>query len=346
MKPGLKWYLSAGLLLALGVWRRARVADTVVSGDVAGWIALATLVFGVAACAALGVRARLAPPAAIGHSWWEIGLRQFKLHRSAVLGLQILLLLSLATLLTPLLSPFDPNAIDPVAGRLLTPSWIHLMGTDHLGRDVLSRVLYGGRISLSIGFLSILIAVTLGVVVGATAGYLGGWVDGLLMRIVDLFLSFPRLILLLTIVAVFPPSVFLIVAVLGLTGWMGVARLVRGQVLSLREREYIQAARALGFRSRRIMARHILPNVLTPVIVAATLGIGNAILAEAALSFLGLGVAPPTASWGNVISDGSRFMVDGWWITSFPGLAVVLTVMSFNLVGDGLRDALDPRHSA
>lgn len=345
MKPGLKWYLSAGLLLALGVWRRARVAETVVGGDVAGWIALATLVIGVGACATLGVRAGHARSAAIGHSWWEIGLREFKLHRSAVLGLQLLLLLSLATLLTPLLSPFDPNAIDPAASRLLTPSWIHLMGTDHLGRDVLSRVLYGGRISLAIGFLSILIAVTLGVVVGAIAGYMGGWVDGLLMRFVDLFLSFPRLILLVTIVAVFPPSVLLIVAILGLTGWMGVARLVRGQVLSLREREYIQAARALGFRGRRIMARHILPNVLTPVIVAATLGIGNAILAEAALSFLGLGVAPPTASWGNVIHDGSRFMVDGWWITSFPGLAVVLTVMSFNLVGDGLRDALDPRHS-
>ncbi len=346
MTAGLKWYLGAGLLLALGLWRRGRVAATLVGGDVAGWVALATLVIGIVLCAHLGLRARRGLPAVRGHSWWEIGLRQFRLHRSAVLGLQLLLLLSLTTLLTPLLSSFDPNAIDPAAGRLLTPSLTHPMGTDHLGRDVLSRVLYGGRISLSIGFLAILISVTLGVVVGATAGYVGGWVDGLLMRIVDLFLSFPRLILLMMIVAVFPPSVLLIVAILGLTGWMGVARLVRGQVLSLREREYILAARALGFRGRRIMARHILPNVLTPVIVAATLGIGNAILAEAALSFLGLGVAPPTASWGNVIRDGSRFMVDGWWITSFPGLAVVLTVMSFNLVGDGLRDALDPRHSA
>ncbi|MEN8143469.1 MAG: ABC transporter permease [Gemmatimonadota bacterium] len=345
VKAGLRWYVGAGLLLALAIWRRARVAETVSGSDVAGWIALATLVVGVTAFTAVGVRAQRGPSSAIGHSWWEIGLRQFRLHKSAVLGVQILLLLSLATLLTPLLSPFDPNAIDPAASRLLTPSWGHPMGTDHLGRDVLSRVLYGGRISLSIGFLSILIAVTLGVVVGAVAGYLGGWIDGVLMRIVDLFLSFPRLILLVTIVAVFPPSVFLIVAILGLTGWMGVARLVRGQVLSLREREYIQAARALGFRGRRILARHILPNVLTPVIVAATLGIGNAILAEAALSFLGLGVAPPTASWGSVINDGKRFMLDGWWITSFPGLAIVLTVVSFNLVGDGLRDALDPRHS-
>lgn len=263
-----------------------------------------------------------------------------------MVGLVLLAVLTALALAAPWIAPYDPAQTDLASRRLLSPSMAHWMGTDDLGRDLWSRVLFGARISLLIGFLSIAIAITLGTAIGAVAGYAGGWVDTLLMRIVDLFLSIPRLILLLTVVAVFPrATIGLIVAVLGLTGWMGVSRLVRGQVLAVREREYVMAARALGYRPLRILVRHILPNVMTPVIVAATLGIGNAILAEAALSYLGFGVQPPTPSWGNIIQSGGDRMLDAWWITTFPGVAIVLTVMAFNLVGDGLRDAMDPRHA-
>jgi len=263
-----------------------------------------------------------------------------------MVGLVVLVVLAVLALVAPWIAPFDPTETDLVGRRLLGPSIEHWMGTDDLGRDLWSRVLFGARISLLIGFLSVVIAVTLGTAVGAVAGYAGGWVDAVLMRIVDLFLSIPRLILLLTVVAVFQrATIGLIILVLGFTGWMGVSRLVRGQVLAVREREYVLAARALGYRPLRILARHIIPNVMTPVIVAATLGIGNAILAEAALSYLGFGVQPPTPSWGTIIQSGGDRMLDAWWITAFPGIAIVLTVMAFNLVGDGLRDALDPRHA-
>jgi len=275
-----------------------------------------------------------------------IARHRFRRHPQAMVGLVVLVALAFLALAAPLIAPFDPTQTDLLGSRLLGPSAAHWMGTDDLGRDLWSRVLFGARISLLIGFLSVAIAITLGTAVGAVAGYAGGWVDVVLMRIVDLFLSIPRLILLLTVVAVFPrATIGLIIAVLGLTGWMGVSRLVRGQVLAVREREYVLAARALGFRPLRILVRHILPNVMTPVIVAATLGIGNAILAEAALSYLGFGIQPPTPSWGTIIQSGGDRMLDAWWITAFPGIAIVLTVMAFNLVGDGLRDAMDPRHS-
>ncbi len=273
--------------------------------------------------------------------------RRFRRHRQAILGLALLVLLTGTALLAPALAPYDPDAqTDIVATRYQAPSLSHPMGTDRFGRDIFSRVLYGARISLSIGFLAILIAITLGTAIGAIAGFFGGRLDTVLMRGVDLLLSFPRLVLLVVLVALFQPSIALVTLVLGLTGWMGVSRIVRGQVLTVREMEFVTAARVLGFGRTRILARHVLPNVLTPVIVAATLGIGNTILAEAALSFLGLGVQPPTASWGNMVASGRDAMLDAWWITTFPGLAIVFTVMAFNLVGDGLRDALDPRRVA
>jgi len=222
-------------------------------------------------------------------------------------------------------------------------SRLYILGSDKYGRDLLSRIIYGSRISLSIGFIAVFIAITLGTFIGIVAGYYGGRIDGLLMRFVDLMLSFPNLFLILIIVALVGNSIFLIVVVLGATGWMGVSRLVRGQVLSLKEQEFIQAARALGFGDWRIIIRHLLPNSLTPIIVNATLRLGNIILIEAALSFLGLGVQPPTASWGNIVNEGRDVLTSAWWISAFPGLAVVLTVVCFNLFGDGLRDALDPR---
>ncbi len=273
--------------------------------------------------------------------------RRFRRHRQAILGLALIVLLTGSALLAPALAPYDPDAqTDIVATRYQAPSVSHPMGTDRFGRDIFSRTLYGARISLSIGFLAILIAITLGTAIGAIAGFFGGRLDTVLMRGVDLLLSFPRLVLLVVLVALFEPSIALVTLVLGLTGWMGVSRIVRGQVLTVREMEFVTAARVLGFGRTRILARHVLPNVLTPVIVAATLGIGNTILAEAALSFLGLGVQPPTASWGNMVASGRDAMLDAWWITTFPGLAIVFTVMAFNLVGDGLRDALDPRRVA
>ncbi len=217
------------------------------------------------------------------------------------------------------------------------------MGTDKYGRDVYTRILYGARISLSIGFIAVGISVTLGTLVGAVSGYFGGIVDTVLMRLVDTLISFPRLVLLITVIALFEPSITVVVVVLGLTLWPSTARIVRGEVLSLREREFIEAAHALGLSAPRIILRHVVPNVMGPVIVAATLGLGNIILIEAGLSFLGLSAPPPTPSWGNIITDGREYLVDAWWVSTFPGLAIVFTVVAFNLIGDGLRDALDPR---
>jgi peptide/nickel transport system permease protein len=218
-----------------------------------------------------------------------------------------------------------------------------LLGTDQYGRDIFSRVLYGSRISLSIGFLVVLISVSLGTVIGISSGYFGGWVDSFLMRIVDVLIAFPALFLILIIIATFGNSIYLIVITLSFTGWMGVARIVRGQVLSLKEQEFILAARSLGLSNLRIIFRHLLPNTLTPVIVAATLRIGSIILTEAGLSFLGLGVQPPTPSWGNIINEGRDSLLNHWWISTFPGVAILSTVVCFNLIGDGIRDALDPR---
>jgi len=218
-----------------------------------------------------------------------------------------------------------------------------ILGTDQYGRDILSRVIYGSKISLSIGFLVVLISVTLGTVIGVTSGYFGGWADAVMMRVVDVLVAFPALFLILIIIATFGNSIYLIVITLSFTGWMGVARIVRSQVLSLKEQEFILAAKSLGLSSMRIIFRHLAPNTLTPVIIAATLRIGSIILTEAGLSFLGLGVQPPTPSWGNIINEGRDSLLNYWWISTFPGIAILTTVVCFNLIGDGVRDALDPR---
>lgn len=238
--------------------------------------------------------------------------------------------------------PYDPGATN-VASRFLGPSLEHVLGTDHLGRDVLARMLFGARISLTVGFVAVGIAVTIGIVVGAVAGHFGGWVDNFLMRLVDIVICFPRFFLILTVVALVKPSLWNIIIVLGVTGWTGTARLIRGEILSLRERDFVQAARALGADAMRIIFRHLVPNSLTPVLVSATLGVAGAILTEAGLSFLGFGVQPPQATWGNILTEGRLYIFDAWWLTVFPGLAILVTVLAFNLVGEGLRDAWDPR---
>jgi peptide/nickel transport system permease protein len=308
-------------------------------------VTLGVLLLGIWGWALYDLKRRAGRPRARkGDSQWAIAGRRFRRNRIAIMGLAFMVFLSVVTLLTPLIAPFDPaEQGDIVATRYLDPSLDHWMGTDKFGRDILSRVLYGARISLTIGFVAMGIGVLLGTLLGAVAGYFGRWVDSVVMRFTDMMLSIPRLVLLIVVMALFEGGFWLVIIVLGLTGWMGIARIVRGEVLSLREREFVQAAKALGMGDIRIIGRHVLPNVLAPVIVYTTLGIGNTILVEAALSFLGLGVQPPTPSWGNMIADGRDALITAWWIATFPGLAIVFTVTAFNLLGDGLRDALDPR---
>ncbi len=279
-----------------------------------------------------------------GDSQWRIAVRHFRKSRLALVGLALIVVLYIVAIIAPLVAPYDPIAQENVVETsYLSPSAQHWLGTDRFGRDVLTRIMYGARISLAIGFVATAISVTLGTMLGAIAGYFGGKVDAAIMRFTDLVLAFPRLVLLIMIVALFSPSITIIITVLGLTQWPNTTRIVRGDVLSLREREFIQAARALGFGRWRIIMRHLIPNVLAPVIVTATLGIGNTIVLEAGLSFLGLGIQAPTPSWGNMVADGRDNLLGAWWVATFPGLTIVMTVLAFNLVGDGLRDALDPR---
>jgi peptide/nickel transport system permease protein len=238
--------------------------------------------------------------------------------------------------------PHDPNATN-LALKLKPPSFEHWLGTDNLGRDVFSRMLNGSYISLTVGFIAVAVSLLIGVTVGAVSGYLGGWVDNVMMRIVDAILCFPTFFLILTAVALLGPNILNIIAVIGLVSWTGTARLVRAEFLTLRESEYVRAARTLGQRSLLIIFRHILPNAAAPIIVTAVLGIPEAILTEASLSFLGFGVQPPQATWGNIISDGKTYLLDAWWLIVFPGLAIFVAASSFYLAGDALRQASETR---
>lgn len=267
--------------------------------------------------------------------------QRFKSNRLALSGGALVLLMFLAAAAAPLY-PVDAGAID-VQQQLQVPSWSHPLGTDDLGRDVLARLLYGARISLLVGFVAVGIATLIGMVLGAVAGFYGGWVDALVMRFVDLMLCFPAFFLILAVIAFLEPSIWNIMIIIGLTSWMGVARLVRAEFLTLREREFVAAARLLGAGDGRIIFGHILPNALSPVLVSATLGVAAAILTESALSFLGIGVQPPTPSWGNMLIAGKQTLGTAWWLNLFPGLAILLTVLGYNLLGEGIRDALDPR---
>jgi peptide/nickel transport system permease protein len=272
---------------------------------------------------------------------WVIGKR-FIRNKLSVIGAIVVFALITISFLAPVIAPYDPSSID-VYNVLSPPDKAHILGTDELGRDLLSRIIWGSRVSLKVGFVAVGIAIMIGIILGSIAGFYGGRVDAILMRFVDIMLAFPTFFLILAVIAILEPNIFTIMAVIGITGWMDVARLVRAEFLTLKERDFVDAARALGIRNKRLIVRHILPNALSPVFVAATFGVAGAILTESGLSFLGLGVQPPDPSWGNILTAGKDNIEIAWWLSLYPGLAILITVLSYNLVGEGLRDALDPR---
>ena len=259
------------------------------------------------------------------------------------LGAFIVLFFIIVAIFAPFIATYDPSATN-LKGTFLPPSSKHFFGTDDIGRDVFSRVVYGSRVSLFVGFIAVGISLIIGVILGLASGYYGGKVDSIIMRFTDIMLSFPSFFLILAVIAFLKPSIINVMIVIGFTGWMGVARLVRAEVMSVKNREYITAAILQGLSHKRIMFKHILPNVLSPVFVTATLSIAGAILLESSLSFLGLGVQPPTASWGNILTDGQKNIINAWWLSLFPGLAIVFTALGYNLLGEGLRDLLDPKN--
>lgn len=277
-----------------------------------------------------------------GESQTRQALRRLWHQPAAMIGMVILVLMTLGALAAPLLTPYDPAKLSPREARL-PPNWDHPLGTDHFGRDELTRILYGARVSLRIGLIAVSIGATIGVTLGALAGYRGGWVDEAIARFVDVMLAFPGILLAIAVVAVLGPDLNNLMIAVGVGTVPGFARLVRGQTLAAREYDYVVAARALGCSHPKILARHILPNVLAPIVVYATLSIAGAILAGASLNYLGLGAKPPTAEWGLMLAEARDEIRRSWWLPTFPGLAIMLTVIAINAVGDGLRDAFDPR---
>jgi peptide/nickel transport system permease protein len=279
---------------------------------------------------------------------WVGLLRRLARRRTALFGLAVVAAVALTAILAPLVSPFDPLEQD-ISQRLREPGWqdaqgrVHPLGTDHLGRDILARIIYGSRIALLVGVAAVAISGVLGLMIGLVAGYFGGRVDDFFMRLADIQLAFPFILLAIAVIGVLGPSLQNIIIVIGVSSWVVYARVVRGEVLSIREREFVQAAIALGGRNGRIVLRHVLPNAFTPWLVVATLDMARVIVIESALSFLGLGVQPPTPTWGGMLADGRVYLSTAWWLATFPGLAILVTVLGINLFGDGLRDTLDPR---
>jgi peptide/nickel transport system permease protein len=293
---------------------------------------------------ALPMPETLAPP----RSEWWIFLRRLARRRTSLFGLVVVALVVFIALAAAVVTPFDPIEQD-IGERLKAPltrdgaGRVHPLGTDHLGRDILARIVFGARPALLVGFAAVAISGVLGMVTGLVAGYFGGRIDDLLMRLADIQLAFPFILLAIAVIGVLGPSLTTIICVIGVSSWVVYARIVRGAALSLREREFVQAAQALGSRDGRILLRHVLPNVFTPWLVVATLDMARVIVIESALSFLGLGVQPPTPTWGGMLADGRVYISTAWWLATFPGLAILITVLGINLFGDGLRDTLDPR---
>jgi peptide/nickel transport system permease protein len=288
------------------------------------------------------------PPVSAPRREWVLFLRRLARRRTAVFGAFVVAAVVFTAAAASWLSPADPVE-QAIGDRLKPPGWadgagrVHVLGTDHLGRDLLARVVFGARPALLVGFAAVVISGVLGMLAGLLSGYFGGTVDDVLMRVADVQLAFPFILLAIAVIGVLGPSLFTIIAVIGVSSWVVYARVVRGAVLSLREREFVQAALALGVRDWRIVLRHIVPNVFTPWLVVATLDMARVIVLESALSFLGLGVQPPTPTWGGMLADGRVYISTAWWLATFPGLAILVTVLGINLLGDGLRDTLDPR---
>jgi peptide/nickel transport system permease protein len=290
----------------------------------------------------------LAAPRPWAEREWATLLLRLVRRRTALFGMLVVLGVLLAALFAPLVSPFDPLEQD-IGQRLREPGWqdaqghVHPLGTDHLGRDILSRIVFGSRIALMVGVAAVAISGVLGMLIGLMAGYFGARVDDFLMRLADIQLAFPFILLAIAVIGVLGPSLRNIIIVIGVSSWVVYARVVRGEVLSIREREYVQAAIALGSQHWRVLRHHVLPNTFTPWLVVATLDMARVIVIESALSFLGLGVQPPTPTWGGMLADGRVYLSTAWWLATFPGLAILITVLGINLFGDGLRDTLDPR---
>ncbi len=265
----------------------------------------------------------------------ELSMVKMK-NKLLILGIIIVGILTLLAVFAPLISPYDSSLVDQNS-LLVSPSWTHILGTDSLGRDLFSRMVYGARISLSIGIIAVGISIILGIFFGAVAGFYGGFIDSVIMRFADIMLCFPTFFLILTVVAFMDSSIYNIMIIIGLTSWMGPARLIRGTILSLKEREFIQAAKAIGASDARIIFLHLIPNAIAPVLVNANLGIASAILLESGLSFLGLGVQPPIPSWGNILIESKSTLGVAWWITLFPGFAILITILGFNFIAEGLK---------
>jgi peptide/nickel transport system permease protein len=269
-------------------------------------------------------------------------LSRLSKNKLGMAGLCVVALLFIVALLAPIIAPYEPGRID-TTHILAPPSKDHLLGTDVLGRDVLSRILYGSWVSLSVGFVAVGISTFIGMILGSVSGYYGGVADRVIMRFVDVMLCFPSFFLILAVIAYIGPSIWNIMVVIGVTSWMGVTRLVRAEFLSVRERDFVQAAISQGAGDFRIIFMHILPNAMAPVLVSATLGVAAAVLVESGLSFLGIGVQPPDPSWGNMLTEGKDNIEIAWWLSLFPGLAILVTVMGYNMLGEAIRDTLDPR---
>ncbi|MDP2912352.1 MAG: ABC transporter permease [Candidatus Omnitrophota bacterium] len=259
------------------------------------------------------------------------------MNKLTLFGIGIVGFFVIIAVFSPMIAPYNPGQID-IENILTAPSNSHIFGTDSLGRDLFSRMVYGTRISLLVGFIAVGIAAILGIALGSIAGYYGKWVDTIIMRFIDIMLCFPTFFLILAVIALLEPSIINIMIIIGATSWMGMARLIRAEILSLKERDFIYAERAIGASDLRIITRHLIPNAMAPVLVSITLGIAGAILVESSLSFLGIGVQPPTPSWGNILSEGKAVMGAGWWMMLFPGLAIFITVLGYNLLGEGIRE--------